>query len=117
MIALSMKDAFESLSLEYGGNIEVITAQHNAFTFPEADIVVVIIYRSNLIDWESIRKQAKCKRMITVRESYFPEADKCYVFNDHFTGQGRNSEFIPLPCNKKLMKYVEKEPNSILIDH
>lgn len=110
-LSRSLEEAFKDL-----GNIEVITRDKFSKDIPEVDFIILIAYFDNDIDYEFLRQKSKCKKIVSIREVYFPKCDFSFVFNHDFYVEDK-SIVIPAPCYKKYYKNVEKIPNSILIDH
>lgn len=103
-------------SLQKRSGVEVLSEHSCAEEFPEADFVVVIIYAQTKFDFERVREKTRCKRLVTLREVKFTEADHCFIFNIMHAGKYNFTE-VPFPCFKSILSYEPKVPYSILIDH
>ena len=96
-------------------NVEVYYCNKSEKELPEADFVIIIIYKGDNIDYYYIREKTGCKKIVSFRETRFAELDFSFIFNSHFNNI--DTEYIPFPYNAELLKPTVKEKNTILIDH
>jgi hypothetical protein len=107
---------YEELQKLHNISIEYHDCRFVPEEIPQCDVILFIGYFDNWykLDLQKIKQKTNAKKIVSFLELPIKESDWSFCFR----GSNRINEtvFNP-PCAKDFYKKIDKEPNSILIDH